>query len=182
MLMGVVTWYHNNYFVKEPTYNWELEWRSFLNHLYRGAEKDCIEQLRLSNSAFFKLCRILQERKCVGALDRTHIPVTVSLEDRPKYCNRKGDVSTIVLATCGPDLRFIYALPGWEGSVGDSRVLRDALFPSCNFHFLKFGILKKRWSILRTPSFFDIKTQIRNINACFVLYNFIRDEQQIDQL
>jgi len=45
-----------------------------------------------------------------------------------------------------------------------------------------FGILKKRWSILRTPSFFDIKTQIRIINACFVLHNFIRDEQQTNQL
>nr|KYP44705.1 Putative nuclease HARBI1 [Cajanus cajan] len=65
--------------------------------------------------------------KCVGALDGTHIPVTVSLEDRPKYRNRKGDVSTNVLAACGPDLRFIYVLPGWEGSAGDSRVLRDAL-------------------------------------------------------
>ena len=25
MVIGVVTWYHNNYFVKEPTRNWELE-------------------------------------------------------------------------------------------------------------------------------------------------------------
>ena len=32
-----------------------------------------------------------------------------------------------MLATCGPDLRFIYVLPGWKGSTGDSRVLRDAL-------------------------------------------------------
>ena len=30
-------------------------------------------------------------------------------------------------AACGPDLRFIYELPRWEGSTGDSRVLRDAL-------------------------------------------------------
>lgn len=45
-----------------------------------------------------------------------------------------------------------------------------------------FGILKKRWSILRTPSFFDIKTQIRMINACFVLHNFIRYEQQYDPI
>ena len=44
-----------------------------------------------------------------------------------------------------------------------------------------FGILKeKRWNILRTPSSFDIKTQIRIINACFVLHNLIRDEKQID--
>lgn len=42
--------------------------------------------------------------------------------------------------------------------------------------------MKKRWNILRTPSFFNIKTQIRIINVCFVLHNFIRDEHQIDQL
>ena len=47
----------------------------------------------------------------------------VSPDERPKYRNRKGDVSTNVLAACGPDLRFIYVLPGWEGSIGDSRVL-----------------------------------------------------------
>nr|KYP44990.1 hypothetical protein KK1_033451 [Cajanus cajan] len=194
MVMSVVAWYHKNYFVKEPSHNWELERRSFLNRLYRGTEKDCIEQLRLSKSAFFKFCTILQERgglvrtrnvpiteavamflhilahnlkyrvvqfsycrsketisrqfnnvlravmkvsqdylkfhtyleapgenkwrwfeKCVRALDGTHIPVTVSFEDRPKYRNRKGDVSTNVLVACGPDLRFIYVLPGWEG-------------------------------------------------------------------
>ena len=43
-----------------------------------------------------------------------------------------------------------------------------------------FGLLKKRWSILRTPSFFNIKTQVRIINACFVLHNFIRTEQAND--
>jgi len=32
-----------------------------------------------------------------------------------------------VLVVCGPDLRFIYVLPRWEGSIGDSQVLRDAL-------------------------------------------------------
>eukprot|EP00256_Glycine_max_P048851 XP_006603327.1 protein ALP1-like [Glycine max] len=176
--------------------------------------------------------------RCIGALDRTHIPVTVSPDERPRYCNRKGDVSTNVLAACGPDLRFIYVLPGWEGSAGDSQVLRDALhrqnkleiptgkyflvdagytngprflapYRGTRYHLNEwigntpqsykelfnlghasarnaiersFGILKKRWSILRTPSFFDIKTQIRIINACFVLHNFIRDEQQTDQL
>jgi len=47
----------------------------------------------------------------------------VSPDERPKYRNRKGDVSTNVLAACGPYLRFIYVLPGWEGFAGDSRVL-----------------------------------------------------------
>ncbi|KAG4938898.1 hypothetical protein JHK85_045607 [Glycine max] len=61
------------------------------------------------------------------ALDETHISTLVSLEDRPRYRNKKCDVSTNVSAACGPDLRFIYELPRWEGSNGDSRVLRDAL-------------------------------------------------------
>ncbi|KAH1221859.1 hypothetical protein GmHk_12G035182 [Glycine max] len=39
-----------------------------------------------------------------------------------------------------------------------------------------------RNAIERTPSFFDIETQIRIINASFVLHNFIRDEQQTNQL
>ena len=74
MVIGVVTWYHNNYFVKEPTRNWELERQSFLNRLYRGTNKDCIEQLRLSKNAFFNLCRILQEK---GGLVRTrNVPTT----------------------------------------------------------------------------------------------------------
>ncbi|GMY25321.1 protein ALP1-like, partial [Fagus crenata] len=64
---------------------------------------------------------------CLGALDGTHIPVTVSSDDRPRYRNRKGGISTNALGVCDPDLKFIYVLPGWEGSASDSRVLRDAL-------------------------------------------------------
>ncbi|KNA06554.1 hypothetical protein SOVF_179940 [Spinacia oleracea] len=64
----------------------------------------------------------------VGALDGTHIKMTVSVEDRrPRYRDRKGDLSTNVLATCDPNIRFTYVLPGWEGSTSDPRVLRDAL-------------------------------------------------------
>ncbi|XP_004305947.1 PREDICTED: uncharacterized protein LOC101304026 [Fragaria vesca subsp. vesca] len=43
-----------------------------------------------------------------------------------------------------------------------------------------FGLLKKRWSIMRTPSFFSIKTQVRILNACCVLHNFIRIKQASD--
>ncbi|KHN45748.1 hypothetical protein glysoja_043998, partial [Glycine soja] len=74
MAIGVVTWYHNNYFVKELTRNWELERCSFLNRLYRGTEKDCIEQMRLNKSAFFNLCRILQEKD--GLVRTRNVPTT----------------------------------------------------------------------------------------------------------
>lgn len=45
-----------------------------------------------------------------------------------------------------------------------------------------FGLLKKRWAILRTTSFYDVKTQVRIINACCILHNFVRDEMPIDPL
>ncbi|MED6216203.1 hypothetical protein PIB30_116563 [Stylosanthes scabra] len=37
-----------------------------------------------------------------------------------------------------------------------------------------FGLLKKRWAILRSPCFYKIKTQNKIIIACCLLQNFIR--------
>ena len=64
---------------------------------------------------------------CVGALDGTHIPVHVPAHARGRYRNRKGDLTTNVLGVCSPDAKFIFVLPGWEGSAADGRVLQDAL-------------------------------------------------------
>ncbi|CAN1145822.1 Putative nuclease HARBI1, partial [Linum perenne] len=64
---------------------------------------------------------------CLGALDGTHVKVRVTIEDQPRYRNRKGEVSINVLGVCNPDGQFIYCLAGWEGSAHDARVLRDAL-------------------------------------------------------
>ena len=41
-----------------------------------------------------------------------------------------------------------------------------------------FGLLKMRWAILGTSSFFRIRNQIRVINACCILHNFLRDRQR----
>ncbi|KAM7476800.1 hypothetical protein LguiB_024043 [Lonicera macranthoides] len=45
-----------------------------------------------------------------------------------------------------------------------------------------FGLLKKRWAILRSASFFDLKTQVAIISACAILHNHIRREQPNDPL
>ncbi|XVF56330.1 hypothetical protein PTKIN_Ptkin06aG0110400 [Pterospermum kingtungense] len=66
-------------------------------------------------------------KNCLGALDGTHIRVKVPIEDKPRYRTRKGDIATNMLAVCTPELQFVYVLPGWEGSVADGRVLRDAI-------------------------------------------------------
>ncbi|CAL1379158.1 unnamed protein product [Linum trigynum] len=66
-------------------------------------------------------------KKCQGALDGIHIHVRPLTEDKPRYRDRKGEISMNVLGVCTPNLEFIYCLAGWEGSAHDSRVLRDAL-------------------------------------------------------
>ena len=165
---------------------------------------------------------------------------------------------------CDPQLRFIYLLPGWEGSAGDSRILRDAItrplglkvpkgelhtilfkilmtslnnfftylksfigcyylcdnaypnaegfltpYKSVRYHLKEWGIgrqapqtpqelfnlrhtkarnviersfavLKMRWGILRSASFYPIDVQTGLIIACFLLHNYIRKEMAID--
>ncbi len=49
------------------------------------------------------------------------------LEDKPRYRNQKGEITTNVLIVCSQDMQFIYVLPGWEGSATDGRVLRNAI-------------------------------------------------------
>ncbi|KAK8949238.1 hypothetical protein KSP39_PZI004965 [Platanthera zijinensis] len=64
---------------------------------------------------------------CIGALDGTHIQVTVPIEDQGRFRNRKQAITTNVLGVCDSNMKFLYVLSGWEGSTSDSRVLRDAL-------------------------------------------------------
>ncbi|XP_017979553.1 PREDICTED: uncharacterized protein LOC18507245 isoform X2 [Theobroma cacao] len=66
-------------------------------------------------------------KNCLGALDGTYIRVKVPSADKPRYRTRKGNIATNMLGVCTPDMQFVFVLPGWEGSVADGRVLRDAL-------------------------------------------------------
>lgn len=45
-----------------------------------------------------------------------------------------------------------------------------------------FAVLKMRWGILRSASYYPIRTQIRLIMACFLLHNFIRKEMPNDPI
>ncbi|XP_057809131.1 uncharacterized protein LOC131023606 [Salvia miltiorrhiza] len=64
---------------------------------------------------------------CLGALDGTYINVMINNADKPRYRTRKGQISTNTLAVCDRNGKFVYVLPGWEGSTADSRILRDSL-------------------------------------------------------
>ncbi|XP_041995678.1 uncharacterized protein LOC121745791 [Salvia splendens] len=45
-----------------------------------------------------------------------------------------------------------------------------------------FAVMKMRWGILRSSSFYPIDVQTNLINACFLLHNFIRGQMEIDPL
>ncbi|KAL8501816.1 hypothetical protein ACS0TY_021070 [Phlomoides rotata] len=88
-------------------------------------------------------------------------------------------------------MRFVYLLHEWEGSATNSRVLRDlgittsvaVDIPTLRvFSHPTEDSLKKRFDILRSPTFYPIKAQVRFIMACFLLHNFIRFEMPTDPL
>ena len=63
----------------------------------------------------------------MGAIDGTHIPVTVDVDMQAPYRDRKGNLSQNVMGVSSFDYKFQYVLAGWEGSAADSRVLASAL-------------------------------------------------------
>ena len=65
-------------------------------------------------------------KDAIGAIDGTHIPCIVPEKEQPKYRNRKGVTTQNVMAICDFDMRFIFVVAGWPGSVHDTRVWADA--------------------------------------------------------
>ena len=65
-------------------------------------------------------------KDAIGAIDGTHIPCIVPEKEQPKYRNRKGVTTQNVMAICDFDMRFIFVVVGWPGSVHDTRVWADA--------------------------------------------------------
>ncbi|KAG8389888.1 hypothetical protein BUALT_Bualt01G0025700 [Buddleja alternifolia] len=130
-------------------------------------DETCIDNLRMSRNGFGRLC-------CLGALDDTYIPLRVAQKDKPRYRNRKGDVSVNVLSVCNINMNYVYMLCGWEVSSADSRALRDAItrendfrVPDENYYLCDSGYTNgdgflapycgvrnhiQEWSSHRTPS------------------------------
>ncbi|XP_057469660.1 protein ALP1-like [Actinidia eriantha] len=176
---------------------------------------------------------------CLGALDGTFVTVHPPAQDRARYRSRKGDYATNVLGGCSRNLRFIYALSGWEGSATDSRVLRNALvrphglrIPQGHYYLVDagytngpgllapyrgqryhiniwrqghqpqsreeyfnmnhasarnviercFGVLKMRFAILRSCSYYPMRTQCRIVTACCLIHNLIKREMAVDPI
>ncbi|KAL5170750.1 putative helicase MAGATAMA 3 [Glycine soja] len=176
MLLGALTWYHDK--------SMETISRQFKNVL-RAIMKVSKEYLKFHE---YNIEGSMENKwrwfkNSIEALDGIHIPVTVSAEDRPRYRNRKGDISTNVLGVCDPDLRFIYVLPRWEGSAGDSRVLRDALRRQNCLHIpneMESSNVKNKSSGKRKMSSEDTRSYFAwNLEMERVLADVLRDQRNL---
>ena len=65
-------------------------------------------------------------KDAIGAIDGTHISVTVPKDLQPVSYNRHGYTSQNVMAFCDFDMRFTFVVTGWPGSVHDTRIWTDA--------------------------------------------------------
>ena len=87
-------------------------------HLTR--DTDSISSYIRNNTKFWPYFK-----NALGALDSSHIYCAPPVSERASHQNRKGFVSQNCLFRCSFDLRFVYALTGWEGSAADARIYED---------------------------------------------------------
>ncbi|XP_066343234.1 uncharacterized protein [Miscanthus floridulus] len=172
-------------------------------------------------------------QNCIGAIDGTHVPITIRQDKASPYRNRKGTLSQNVMFACDFDLKFTFISSGWEGSSSDAGVLRSALgkgftVPAGKFYLVDggyantpsflapyrgvkyhlsefrrrgqrgnayanykelfnhrhailrnhieraFGVLKKRFLILKVGTHYPIETQVMIPAAAAVFHNIIR--------
>ena len=172
-------------------------------------------------------------QNCNGAIDGTHVPITIGQDKASPYRNRKGTLSQNVMFACDFDLKFTFISSGWEGSASDAGVLRSALgkgftVPAGKFYLVDggyantpsflapyrgvkyhlsefrrrgqrgnayanykelfnhrhailrnhieraFGVLKKRFPILKVGTHYPIESQVMIPAAAAVFHNIIR--------
>lgn len=83
-------------------------------------------------------------QNCIGAIDGSHVPVTMTPESQAPWRNRKGSLSQNVMIACDFDLNVTFISCGWEGSATDARVLSSAILkgfqvPNGKFYLVDGG-------------------------------------------
>jgi hypothetical protein len=66
-------------------------------------------------------------KDCIGALDGTHIKVSLHPSEQVKYIGKTGIPTQNILAICDLDMRFTYVSMGQPGSIHDTSVLYNAI-------------------------------------------------------
>ncbi|XP_020407825.1 putative nuclease HARBI1 [Zea mays] len=90
-------------------------------------------------------------QNCLGAIDGTHVPITIAEDRAPPYRNRKGTLSHNVMVVCDFDLNFTFVSCEWEGSASDAGVLRSAISKGFSVPEGKFYLVDGGYA--NTPSY-----------------------------
>ncbi|NP_001307819.1 uncharacterized protein [Zea mays] len=90
-------------------------------------------------------------QNCLGAIDGTHVSITIAEDRAPPYRNRKGTLSHNVMVVCDFDLNFTFVSCGWEGSASDAGVLRSAISKRFSVPEGKFYLVDGGYA--NTPSY-----------------------------
>jgi hypothetical protein len=76
-----------------------------------------------------------------GAIDGTHILVTMPADDMVNHVGRLGYSMQNVMNVCDFDLRFTSIVAGWPGSIHETRIFKDTLLKfEANFPHPRPGI------------------------------------------
>ncbi|CAH9110733.1 unnamed protein product [Cuscuta epithymum] len=73
-------------------------------------------------------------KKCVGAIDGTHISARIPVREQIPYRGRKFDTTQNIMSVCSFDMRFTFIMTGWEGTTNDSRIFLETVSNPAN-HF-----------------------------------------------
>jgi hypothetical protein len=90
-------------------------------------------------------------QNCIGAIDGTHVPISISPDKAAPFRNRKGTLTQNVMVACDFDLNVTFISTGWEGSATDARVLRAAMNSGFQVPPGKFYLVDGGYA--NTPSF-----------------------------
>ncbi|KAM6548511.1 hypothetical protein CsatB_020187 [Cannabis sativa] len=75
-------------------------------------------------------------KDCIGAIDGTHVRVSLPVDKQIPYIGRKGCPTQNIMAVCGFDMLFTFVWAGWEGTAHDTRIFLEAL-RNTNLNFPK---------------------------------------------
>jgi hypothetical protein len=70
---------------------------------------------------------VFSMQNCIGTINGTHVPISISPNKAAPFRNRKGSLTQNVMVAYDFDLNVTFISTGWEGSTTDARVLRDAM-------------------------------------------------------
>jgi hypothetical protein len=115
-------------------------------HFLKAPDPNLVHPKIAENPRFFSFFR-----NYLGAIDDTHIPISISSEKASPFRNRKGTLSINVMVACDFKTNITFVSSGWEGSTTDSRVLRSTMSKGFHVPPSKFYLVDGGYA--NTPSF-----------------------------